>query len=347
MGRGGRPSGTAATEGAVPRVIALIGPDDWRREQEIAALRRRVLGEPPDPLAETRVRAGEVDLVALLDAARTRPLLGGRKLVVLQAVEALTAPDWVLLADYVAASQRSTTLVLGGLSVPASGAPLLRLIEVVDCPALRAWEVPRWLAGRLRDRGLPFEPGVPEAMQAALGDDPAALDAAIDRLVLLRGERREPVTREDIALGLEPRAHGTVWEFVEAFEDRDTGRALRLLAALLELGEPPESILRLIARSRRQLLAGAVARSGGADDDGVLAAMGVHAKARAAPRVRRAILDRASRHRPSELAAAWPRLLEADSALKGGGGGGAGDILAMLVLTLAGRGGTGGSRSHS
>ena len=62
--------------------------------------------------------------------------------------------------------------------------------------------------------------------------------------------------------------------------------------------------------------------------------MGVHPKARAAPRVRRAILKRLYGHRLEQVASDPARLLRADSDLKGAGPGDARVVLTRLVLDL-------------
>ena len=205
---------------------------------------------------------------------------------------------------------------------------------VVDCPSLRPYQIPRWLEAEIRRRGGRAAGGVAERLQEILGDDPEALLAGLDKVLLYIGAKGDSITAETVSRVLSPVPHGTVWEFIEALEDRDRGRALAGLQALLELGEPPESILRLMARSRRQMLAGSSVRQRGGGDDEVLEAMGVHPKARSAPRLRRAILTRVRKHTLRDLSRAPAILLAADSALKGGGSGTPRVILTRLVLDL-------------
>jgi DNA polymerase-3 subunit delta len=205
---------------------------------------------------------------------------------------------------------------------------------VVDCPALRPYQVPAWLAGEIRERGRRAGPGAAERLQEVLGDDPESLLAGLEKILIWLGDRPGDVTAEAVSEVLSPVPHGTVWEFIEALEDGRPGPALAALGSLLDQGEAPEGILRLVARSRRQMLAGVTARRRGLPDEGVLEAMGVHPRARAAPRVRRAILRRLKGQREGDLAAAPARLLAADSALKGGGAGDARAVLTRLVLDL-------------
>jgi DNA polymerase III delta subunit len=177
---------------------------------------------------------------------------------------------------------------------------------------------------------------VPERLQEVLGDDPAELAQGLEKLFLYLGSSRKTVRVEDVEAVLERIPHGTVWEFVEALEEKDPARALRALDAILELGEPAESVLRLITRSRRQLLTGLSVRQRGEEAEQVLEAMGVHPRARAAPRIRNAILQRLCSHRLEEVVRCFPMLLAADSHLKGGGGGEPRVVLTRLVLDLTG-----------
>ncbi len=321
-------------------VYLLVGAGTWARDQALALLRSAVLGEAaPDPGTFLRVQAGEVDLARVLDAACTLPMGGTRRLILLGGVEGLAAEELALLADYAGQPCPSTCLALAARELPArsrGARGLLAEAVRVDCPALRAYEIPRWITGEIRRRGRRAEPGVAELLQEILGDDQAALADGLDKVVLYLGDDRRAITPADVTAVLARLPHGTVWEFVEALEEKDARRALSALAAILELGEPPESILRLVLRSRRQLLAGLAARRRGGGPDQVLEAMGVHPKARAVPRLRRAILDRLARHGEPELVAAIPRLLEVDSRLKGEGGEPPPAALSQLVLELTG-----------
>jgi DNA polymerase III delta subunit len=339
---GGLESALAAGRPPAP-VYLLLGPGVWAREQAVALLRAAALGGEADgPGAVLRVRAGETDLVRVLDSASTLPMGMPRRLIILTDLEVLAVGDLELLAEYASRPCATTCLVLAAAQLAArsrAAKSLLAGCARVECAAPRSYEIPGWLAGELRRRQRRCEPGVPELLQEILGDDQAALAAGLEKVLLYLGDGPRPVAKADVAAVLDRLPHGTVWEFVEALEEKDAPRALQALAAILELGEPPESVLRLVLRSRRQLLAGLAAKRQGADPDAVLAAMGVHPKARAVPRLRQAILARLSAHREGEVVAAMPRLLDVDSRLKGGGGEPAPAALARLVLDLVGSGG--------
>jgi DNA polymerase-3 subunit delta len=260
-----------------------------------------------------------------------------RRLVALSGAENLKIPELELLAEYAQEPCATTCLVLEGEKLPSTGAAAKRLraaAVVVECPSLRPYQIPRWLAAEIESRGGRVAGGVAERFQEILGDDPEALLSGLDKVLLYLGSKDDIITPETVSHVLSPVPHATVWEFIEALEDRDTRRALAGLQALLEQGEAPESILRLMARSRRQMLAGSSTRLRGGGDDQVLEAMGVHPKARAAPRLRRAILARVGKHTLRDLSRAPAMLLQADSALKGGGSGSPRAVLTRLVLDL-------------
>ncbi|MCZ6747178.1 MAG: DNA polymerase III subunit delta [Acidobacteria bacterium] len=318
-------------------VYLVLGPGNWPRRRAMECLRHGAVGDDDSPWAVSHGRAGETDLGQLLDGARTRPMGVVRRLVVLTGAENLKIPELELLAEYAQEPCTTTCLVLEGEKLPSTAAAARRLraaAVVVDCPSLRPYQVPRWLAAEIKSRGGRAAGGVAERLQEILGDDPEALLAGLDKVLLYLGTKGDIITAETVSQVLSPVPHGTVWEFIEALEDRDRGRTLAGLQALLEQGEAPESILRLMARSRRQMLAGSSVRQRGGGDDQVLEAMGVHPKARAAPRLRRAILTRVRKHSLQDLSRAPAMLLQADSVLKGGGSGSPRVVLTRLVLDL-------------
>jgi DNA polymerase III delta subunit len=328
-------------EGPGPLYL-LVGTGCWFRNRALDLLRRAVVSEEEEEsLAVTRARVGECDLSAVVDAARTLPLAVARRFIALEGGEELAADGLNLLAEYAARPQPTTTLAVCAERLPGRGKAARDLADAavrVDCPELRAYEIPRWLDAEIRRRGFRCETGVTARLQEILGNDPAELAAGLDKLILYLGTESGTLRVEDVGEALERIPHGTVWEFLEALEEKDAGRALRALDAILELGEPADSVLRLVVRSRRQLLAGLSARARGGGDDEVLEAMGTPPKARAAPRVRRAILRRLAAHELTDVARSFPRLLEADSHLKGGGCSDARVVLTRLVVELSRRG---------
>jgi DNA polymerase-3 subunit delta len=334
--------GRQLNNGEISPVYLVLGPGHWARRQAVDKIRVAVVGDDPSPWAMSRGRAGECDVGVLLDGARTLPMGVDRRLVAMAGVENLKAADLELLADYAEAPSPTSCLLLDGGKLPTNNTAARRLRKaaaLVECPALRPFQIPRWLADEIRGRGRKAGPGAADRIHELLGDDPEVLIQGLEKVLLYLGDEAAVIRAEDVSAVLSPVPHGTVWEFIEALEDRNQRRALSGLDALLEQGEAPEGVLRLVARSRRQMLAGLTVRHGGGGEEQVLDAMGVHPRARAAPRVRRAILQRLSGHQLHRLAADPARLLAADSQLKGGGPGDARVVLTRLVLDLlAGRG---------
>jgi DNA polymerase-3 subunit delta len=324
-------------KGSPAPVYLVLGAGQWARRQAVDLVRQAVVGDDPSPWAMSRGRAGECDVGALLDGAMTLPMGGDRRLVMITAVENLKAADLEPLAEYAEAPSATSCLLLEGGKLPTNNAAARRLRKaaaLVECPALRPYQIPSWLADEMRARGRKAGPGAAERFQELLGEDPEGLIQGLEKVLLYLGDGAAPIRAEDVSAVLSPVPHGTVWEFIEAMEDRDRRRALAGLEALLEQGEAPEGVLRLMARSRRQMLAGLTARRHGGGEEQVLDAMGVHPKARAAPRVRRAILKRLYGHRLEQVASDPARLLQADSDLKGAGPGDARVVLTRLVLDL-------------
>ncbi|MFQ5669767.1 MAG: DNA polymerase III subunit delta [Acidobacteriota bacterium] len=326
----------------------LVGANLWERERCLERLQRAVLGDG-GLLGFTQSRAGDGRVADLLDAARTLPMGGGRRLIVLKDCEALEREDLEQLAAYAVHPQETTCLVLVADALPSTRKTtkiLYRQGVTVKCPLLRAHEIPRWMASVIRRRGFSHDPGVPEILVETLGHDQATLVAGLETIALyLGGKSAQRITPSIVNAVLVPMAHGTVWEFIEALEEKNAPLALARLGSMLDLGESVESLLRLVTRSRKQLLAGVAARQEGGGEEAVLEAMGVHPRARAVPRVRRAILSRLARHTQDELVHGLDRVLDADSQMKGGGPGNPDVVLTRLVLDLCRAGSFPGART--
>jgi len=160
-----------AKESPAP-VYLVLGAGQWARRQAVNLVRRAVVGDDPSPWAMSRGRAGECDVGALLDGAMTLPMGGDRRLVMITAVENLKATDLEPLADYAESPSVTSCLLLEGGKLPTNNAAARRLRKaaaLVECPALRPYQIPRWLVDEISARGRKAGPGAAERFQELLG----------------------------------------------------------------------------------------------------------------------------------------------------------------------------------
>jgi DNA polymerase-3 subunit delta len=197
---------------------------------------------------------------AIVDAARTLPLMAPRRiLLVLQAEHVLTPKrdtqaterDQEALAAYIKepADHACVVFVAGELDERRSLPRLLsKQASVVRCDGLGdPGTAARWLRETVQARGLTIEPRAVQLLIARVAGDAAALRADAERLIVYVGERKTIAVADVEATT--PGAHVSSgdWAVSNAVERGAGAEALRELAAQFDAGASPYMVLGQLA----------------------------------------------------------------------------------------------------
>ena len=214
------------------------------------------------------------------------------------------------------------------LEAPDPGAPLV-LVAVVGTVTevkIQRKELPGWLLKRATAKGLDLAPDGAAALVDTLGEDPGALERALEQLATaFSGER---ITREIVARQFRGLGEQHVWDLCDRAFSRDLPGAMRSLRTLLEAGEAGLMLLGAITSRLRDLIRVASLPERLAPADAAR-----QAGLRFDWQVRR-YRQQAKRFSAEDLAGLHERIAWADRALKSG----ATDdvVLPMLVAAIAG-----------
>ncbi len=191
--------GPASPPAETPAVVLLVGEDREACERALRGL-QEALPEHVRDVAVERFDGSE--LVRALDAARTVPLFGGRRLIVVRNV------DWLAgrggdaareaLASYVAAPATGSTLALIATRADRRLAVVKRIEKaggLVVCERPREREMAGWVRQRAAERGIDLPAQAAAALADAIGTDTALAARELDKLALLvrddSGRRRK------------------------------------------------------------------------------------------------------------------------------------------------------------
>lgn len=307
---------------AEPAVLLLWGDDPFLLRE--AAL--EALGDvTPKEVDAAEWQGGETSDLA------TPSLFGERRALLVTDCRAL--PDQALkeLATYLEAPAPDSPLVLCATVAergkpPAALVKLARAAGAVHEVKVSRKDLPAWIASRARAKGIAIAPEGSAALVEVLGEDPAALEQALDQLAsAFPGERigRDSVARQFRGLGEQH-----VWDLCDRAFGKDLPGAIRSLRTLLESRADPLMILGGIAARLRELL-----RVRALPDRMPPADLARAAGLRFEWQARR-YRDQARRFAPEELAELHARVAEADRALKSGASEDV--ILPVLVTAIAG-----------
>jgi DNA polymerase III subunit delta len=261
----------------------------------------------------------------------TPSLFGERRALLVSNAKALPDEGVRELARYLEAPDPGAPLVLVALvgdraKAPAALVKLVKGVGTVTEVKIQRKELPGWLLKRATAKGLDLAPDGAAALVDTLGEDPGALERALEQLATaFSGER---ITREIVARQFRGLGEQHVWDLCDRAFSRDLPGAMRSLRTLLEAGEAGLMLLGAITSRLRDLIRVASLPERLAPADAAR-----QAGLRFDWQVRR-YRQQAKRFSAEDLAGLHERIAWADRALKSG----ATDdvVLPMLVAAIAG-----------
>jgi len=261
----------------------------------------------------------------------TPSLFGERRALLVSNARALPDEGVRELARYLEAPDPGAPLVLVAVvgdraKAPAALVKLVKGVGTVTEVKIQRKELPGWLLKRATAKGLDLAPDGAAALVDTLGEDPGALERALEQLATAFSGKR--ITREIVARQFRGLGEQHVWDLCDRAFSRDLPGAMRSLRTLLEAGEAGLMLLGAITTRLRDLIRVASLPERLAPADAAR-----QAGLRFDWQVRR-YRQQAKRFSAEDLAGLHERIAWADRALKSG----ATDdvVLPMLVAAIAG-----------
>lgn len=240
-----------------------IGPLYWIHGKErflvdraLGILKERVLDPGTRDFNYDLLYGKEAGAQKILAASRTLPMMAKRRLVVVRDADGLDAKQLEQLIAFVATPCPETCLVfiadkadmrLKFFTTFKKRGALIKLDPMQDR------QLPSFLRGEAKARGLRFEPGAAEMIADEVGADLSQLVDAVERLELYVGARKQ-VGVADVEAVVATTRQRSVFELCDAVGAGDAARGLTALGSLLGAREPALRILAMIGRTVRQLL---------------------------------------------------------------------------------------------
>lgn len=293
-------------------VTLVSGPEALLAERSVDRLVRQALDERPTA-SVTKIAAGELDAGGLAEVTGGS-LFAEDSVVVITELSELAQTLFDAVLALVATPVEELALILvhpGGVK----GKGLLdklkksRRVAVVDCPAVKAWEMPQFAAAEARRQGGRIDPPTAARLVEALGADVRAVAGAIRQLLMDSDDR--VISEASVRRYFAGRADVTSFTVADHVMAGRRNEALGALRWALDTGVAPVLVT--------SALAGALRGQGRYTDfagsrmrDGDLAReLGVP------PFKVKEIVQRAHSWTPRGLATALQAVAEADAAVKG------------------------------
>lgn len=274
--------------GELAPLYLIVGEEGLLRDEAVSAIRAAVMGSDEANVGAFNcdgVYGDETDASEILTLCSNRPMFATRRLVVVRDVGDLRAKDAERLLPYLDAPVETTCLVLTGRKVDGRVKffqACKKVAVTVDCEPIEARALPAWIREQAAALGLSLDEPARVLLQEASSGDLGVLRREMEKLAAYVAPGKA-VAVADVEAVQGADTGGTVNDLVGALRRKDRGQALRVLAKVLDSGEPPLKVLGFIAWHWRQ--------------------------------------EWKSRRFSEEMLRDFEQFREADSRLKGGGGG--------------------------
>jgi DNA polymerase-3 subunit delta len=234
----------------------VLGPESHLRRGALDSLRDAALAPDSVSFNLNEFEGQAVVMADVVAAANTYPMLAPRRMVVVRDVRPVDPGETAVLAAYLRSPQPRTVLVLTAAELDRRTAFFKLLAQhcaVVEAEPLKGAAVQRWAADRVRTQGGRISSAALQRLVDLAGGELDTLASEIDKLLLHAGAdgRIPDGAVEEL---VESSRQVGIFELTAAIGRRDRPRALRVLGALFDAGEPPLLILNMLARHYRQVL---------------------------------------------------------------------------------------------
>jgi DNA polymerase-3 subunit delta len=313
-------------------VIVIFGDDEFLHRQAQLVLRDWVIGPELADLNYVAYDGDEVALRDVLDILAMPPLLGERRLVVIDHADEFVSRNRSSLEAYVSAAFDFSVLLLHVSTFPST-TRLFKAVDasgfIINAAAPKGFQVPGWCVRWAQaNYGKTLAKSTSEWLVELVGTNLGQLDQELFKLATYVGAATT-IDRADVDRVVAGTRTEATFKLLDLALDGQSAKALELLDRLLLSGESPVGILALFTHQLRRLTRAARLTAAGRSIHDALEAADVPAYFFEKSNHQ---LRRLGRKRLTDM---FRRLLSADLQLKGGSGLAPRIVLERLLLDLA------------
>ncbi|SPJ14139.1 DNA polymerase III, delta subunit [Syntrophobacter sp. SbD2] len=239
----------ALDAGKIDPVYLFVGGSAFLMEQAWKKLLSSLLPQRGKNFNGERVRAKETEAGNVIERMATTPMFGGRRLIMVDNVEAWGKGDRAAMEAFVQRIPRSACLVMTALdrkNVEALAKAVETKGKVVQFRSPGDKEALRWLIERCTQLGKILSHRAAFLLVEMVGSDMHALASELDKICTFVGER-DRIETEDILETASSQRSFSAFDMLDHLKAQQADKALRSLRSLILSGEIPLKILSTLA----------------------------------------------------------------------------------------------------
>ena len=216
-------------------VYLLMGEEPYYPDLACKAIQENCLDEAERDFNETVCYGPDVTVDQVVTAARRYPMMAERQLVIVREAQGLKGIEG--LSAYTAEPLESTVLVLLFHRAKLDKRTvlyksILKCGTVLESPAIRDYEVSKWIISYYRSRGLSIDPQAAALLGESAGTDLSVIVAETDKLLKNLPESVSQVSVQDIEKNVGISREFSIFELTRELSARNSAKALKIAAHL-------------------------------------------------------------------------------------------------------------------
>jgi DNA polymerase-3 subunit delta len=222
-----------AREGVFKSVYLLMGEEPYYVDMVCDAILEHCLDESEKDFNQTVCYGADVTADAVITAARRYPMFAERQLVVLKEAQMMKGIEE--LALYCQNPLESTVLVIAMHGASADKRKSLyktvsKIGVVVDSPALKDYEMARWISMFYQTKGLQIAPDAAALLAEHAGTDLGKIAIETTKMLKNLPEGTTHITASDIEKNVGISRQFSIFELTKELSCRNSAKALRIAA---------------------------------------------------------------------------------------------------------------------
>ena len=242
-------------------IIVLEGKDEYRLSERVSEFRLTVSPPEMSDINTSRLDGNIVTIEELLTSLTTVPFMADRRLAIVEGLlnrlggSKKDLGEWLNFPDLLKNLPPTANLLLIEREpIPSNKllSTILRLGQVEKFSPLRHRDLLDWINTRCSKLGLDIERTAVALIADSVGSELRLIDSELNKIKTY--SRGRLITREDITLMVPYVRQQNVFRVVDSVIEGRTRDALNASSMLIELGESPSGIVRMIERQLRFLI---------------------------------------------------------------------------------------------
>ena len=259
-------------------ITILVGDDAYLLQRELVRLQKKYLEPATKDFNFDRFSAAEEPVQKIIDACNLLPMMAASRLVIVHDADKIKKEDAEAWVVYFEKPSPTTQLVLIGQKIDKrlglwKGAQKAGTMVELKPPYPN--QLSYWILGEARAMGLKISSEAAYGLGEALGANPMALVAALEKLEIYISPRTQ-IELGDVEAAVGAVLSKTVFDFTDKVGEKNFKQAIGILDGLVLQGEPLVRLVFMIARHFRLLLLAHEGLSDRLSEQELASRLGVH-----------------------------------------------------------------------